>query len=189
RGAEAVDVDPGKMVLDVAEQLLVPLQSQMRMQSALHEDLVSAQRHGLADLLEQDVTVEHVRVGVVHLSIESAEIADGGADVGVVDVAVDVVRAVRLGMEPLADGLGRAAKVQQARLMKQCDAFLEGQAAAANGALQDRGDGGRQGSLLPGPAQGGRPSGQIASTRPTPAHRARTTEFALNNRSTWRSRV
>ena len=103
------------MILDVAEQLLVPLQSQMRMQSALHEDLVAAQRHGLADLLEQDVAVEHVGVGVVHLSIEGAEIADGGADVGVVDVAVDVVRAVRLGMEPLADGLGRAAKVQQAR--------------------------------------------------------------------------
>src|SRR5208337_4474397 len=189
RGAEAVDVDPGKMILDIAEQLLVPLQSQMRMQSALHEDLVSAQRHGLADLLEHDVAVEHVGIGIVHLAVKSAEIADCGADVGVVDVAVDVVRAVRLGMKPLADSLGRAAKVQEARLLKQRDAFLEGQAAAANGALQDRGDGGRQGSLLPGPARGGRPSGQTASTRPAPAHQARTTELASSNRSTWRSRV
>ena len=59
------------MLLDVAEQLLVPLQGQMRMQSALHEDLVAAQRDGLADLVEQDVAIEHVGVGVVHLAVEA----------------------------------------------------------------------------------------------------------------------
>src|SRR5262249_50805181 len=41
RRAEAVDIDPGKMSLDVPEELLVPLELQIRMQPALHQDLVS----------------------------------------------------------------------------------------------------------------------------------------------------
>ena len=83
------------------------------MQAALHQDLVAAQRDGLADLLEQDVAVEDVGLGVVDLAVEGAEVADRGADVGVVDVPVDVVGAVRLGMEPLADGVGGAAEGEQ----------------------------------------------------------------------------
>ena len=74
----------------------------MRVQPALHQDLVAPQRDRLADLLEQHVAVEHVGLGVVDLAVERAEVADGRADVGVVDVAVDVVGAVRLGMEPPA---------------------------------------------------------------------------------------
>ena len=62
------------------------------MQAALHQDLVAAQRDRLADLLEQHVAIQHISLGVVDLAIERAEIADRRADVGVVDVAVDVDR-------------------------------------------------------------------------------------------------
>ena len=83
------------------------------MQPALHQDLVAAQRDRLADLLEQHVAVEDVGLGVVDLAVERAEVADRRADVGVVDVAVDVVGAIRLGMEPPADRVGGPAQLQQ----------------------------------------------------------------------------
>ena len=85
------------------EQLFIPLELEMRVQPALHQDLVAAQGDGLADLLEQNVAIEHVGLGIVDFPVKRAEIADGRADVGVIDVAVDVVGAERLGMKPPAD--------------------------------------------------------------------------------------
>ena len=136
------------------------------MQPALHQDLVAAQRDRLADLLEQDVAVEHVGLGVVDLAVEGAEVADGRADVGVVDVAVDVVGAIRLGMEPPADRIGGPAQLQERGRTEQLDPFVEAQALAVNGAVQDRGDGGRQGSLLPVP---GRARAAMPANRVSPA--------------------
>ena len=113
RRAEAVDVDPREVGLDVAEQVHVPVERQVGVQAALHQDLVAAELDRLADLLEQDVAVEDVGLGVADLAVEGAEVADRGADVGVVDVAVDVVRAVRLGVEPLADRVGGPAEREE----------------------------------------------------------------------------
>ena len=115
RRTEPVHVDPREVALDVVEQLFIPLELQMRMQPALHQDLVAAQRDRLADLLEQDVAVEHIRLGVVDLAVKRAEVADGRADVGVIDVPVDVERAERLGMEPPADLIGGPAQLQERR--------------------------------------------------------------------------
>ncbi len=104
------------------------------MQPALHQDLVAAQLHGLADLLEQHVAVEDVGVGGADLAVEGAEVADRGADVGVVDVPVDVVGAERLGMEPPADRVGGAAQLQQRGRTEQLDPLVETDAIALNGA-------------------------------------------------------
>ena len=65
---------------------------------------------GLLDLLVEHLARQDVGVGVAGLAVEGAEVADGGADVGVVDVAVDVVGAVRLGVQPAADGVGGPAE-------------------------------------------------------------------------------
>ena len=83
------------------------------------QDLVAAQLDGLADLLEHDIAIEHVGLGVAHLAIEGAEIADRRADVGVIDIAVDVVGADKArdgaaGRRPAA----RPAEVRQARLLE-----------------------------------------------------------------------
>ena len=43
RRAEAVDVDLRKVLFDVAQQLFVPLQLELGMQAALHQNLVAAQ--------------------------------------------------------------------------------------------------------------------------------------------------
>ena len=66
------------------------------MHPALHEHLIAAQRDGLLELLVQLVAREDVGVGVGRLAVERAEVAHRGAHVGVVDVPVDVERAVRL---------------------------------------------------------------------------------------------
>ena len=117
--AEAVDVHLGKCAL------------MSRSRSSYHSNGRSGCRppciriwsppsvDGLADLLEQDVAVEDVSLGVADLAVEGAEVADGGADVRVVDVPVDVVGAVRLGMEPPADGVGGAAEREQVGLAEE----------------------------------------------------------------------
>ncbi len=110
---ETMNVDRGKVRADVAQQFLVPLHRQIRMQTTLHQDLVAAEFHGLAHLLQQDVAIQNVSLGVADLSIKGAEIADRGADVRIIDVAVDVVGAIRLGMQSLANGVRGAAEREE----------------------------------------------------------------------------
>ncbi len=124
RGAEGVQVDRRKASSQVAQQLLVPLQLQRRMVAALQEDLIAAEGDGFLDLLVQHLARQDVGVGVGALAVEGAEIADGGADVGVVDVAVDVVGAVRLGMQPAAHGVGGAAEGGQVAAVEQGQALF-----------------------------------------------------------------
>ena len=99
------------------------------MHAALHERLIAAQGDGLLDLLVELLARQDVGVGVAALAVEGAEVADGGADVGVVDVAVDVVGAIRLRMQPAADGVGGAAEGRQVAAVEQGDAFVEASAA------------------------------------------------------------
>src|SRR5262249_5758753 len=133
------------------EQVLIPFQLETGVQAALHQGLVAAQGDGFLDLLVNLLTGEDVGVGVLALAVEGAEVADGGADVGVVDVAVDVVGAVRLGVEPAADGVGGPAEGVQVAAIEQGDAFLEGEALAVNCPGKNTRDGSSQGSLPGGP--------------------------------------
>src|ERR1700730_6566704 len=87
----------------ISEQFLVPFEPEARMQSTLHENLIAAQGDRLFDLLIKHFPRENVRVGVRALAIEGAEVANRGADVRVVDVAVDVVSPVLLRMQTAAD--------------------------------------------------------------------------------------
>ena len=145
-------------------------------EAPLKQDLVAAQGHGLADFLEQDVAVEHIGFGVVDRAIEGAEIADRRADVGVVDVAVDVVGAVRLGMQPLADGICGAAKVEQAGLTEQGHTIVEAQAAAVNGVRKIAATVEDKVYSFRGQSEARRPSRRTAANRPAPAPRGHTRE-------------
>ena len=49
-----------KLLLDVAQQFLVPLQLEFRVQAALHQDLVAAQIDRLLNLLVELVALQHV---------------------------------------------------------------------------------------------------------------------------------
>ncbi len=102
----------GEVTLDVAEQLFIPFELQMRVQSSLHQDLVTPQRDRLANLLEQNVAVENIGLGIVDLAVKRTKVADRRADVGVIDVPVDVEGAIGLGMKPPADLIGGLAQLQ-----------------------------------------------------------------------------
>ena len=106
----------------------------------MHQDLVAAERDRLLDLLVELLARQDVGVGVARLAVEGAEVADGGADVGVVDVAVDVVGAVRLGMQPARDGVGGAAQGVQVVAVEQRDALVGRQPLAGDGLVEDWSD-------------------------------------------------
>ena len=107
RRTEGMQVHLRKACFEIPQQLLVPLQLKAGVQSTLHEDLIAAQLNGFFDLFVQNLARQHIGVDIVALAIESAEIAHGRTDVRVVDVSVDVICAIRLGVEAPADGIGR----------------------------------------------------------------------------------
>ena len=89
--AEAMHVKTGKFPAHVIEQLKVPLLGQLRVMTALHENLRAAERDGLLDLAVQLAERDHVAVGVLLGAVERAELAVDVADVRVVDIAIDDV--------------------------------------------------------------------------------------------------
>ena len=136
RRAEAVDIHLRKVPLDVAQQFFVPLDLEIGMQAALHQNLIAAQIDGFLDFFQQHVAIEHVAFFVLRLAVEGAEIADGGADVRVVDVAIDVVGAIRLGMKPPRDRVGRPAQRGQIVRFEQAQALGRRQSLAGDGLFQ-----------------------------------------------------
>src|SRR5215471_7679134 len=99
RGAEGVQIDFRVAILQIAEQLFIPFQSQRRMIATLKEDLIATQSDRFFDFLVKLFARKKIGVRIVDFAVKSTEVANGRADVAVVDVAVDVVSAIRLGMQ------------------------------------------------------------------------------------------
>src|SRR5262245_14527454 len=135
--------------------------------------MVAAEGEGLLDLLVQLLAGEDVGVRVVRLAVEGAEVADRGTDVRVVDVAVDVVRAVRLRVQPRGDRVGGPAESVQVVAGEQLDPLVRGEPLAVNGFRQDSRNRRTQGPPLPGPARGRGPARRTGTARPAPAGRGR----------------
>ncbi len=73
------------------------------------------------DFLRQDVAF-----GVAHGPVEGAEAAVLGAEIGVVDVAVDDVADHAFGMQLAADGVGLHADADQVVGLEQVEGFVRG---------------------------------------------------------------
>src|SRR6185503_14653342 len=74
-----------------AEQIFIPLDSKVRMQSALHQDARAAEFDRLINLLADLFEGPNVSVGRARTPVERTKCADDVADVRVVDVAIDDV--------------------------------------------------------------------------------------------------
>ena len=96
----------GMVALDVAHQVEVPLERDVRVVPALDQDLHAAERLRLVDLRADLLERERVALAVLRPPVERAEAAVGDADVRVVDVAVDDVRDDVAGVQ-LAGARGR----------------------------------------------------------------------------------
>ena len=121
------------MLLDVAHQLQVPVERNVRIVPALQQDLHAAERLALVDLRADLLEREHVAAGVLGPAVEGAERAVGDADVGVVDVPIDDVRDGFVGMVAIPLRVGERAQLQQRRLVVQLEVVLELAAVAIDG--------------------------------------------------------
>ena len=96
------------------------------MQAALHQDAGAAQVDGFLNLVEDDFLGQDVAFGVAHGTVEGAEAAILGAEIGVVDVAVDDVADHVFRMQLAADGVGGHADADQVVALEQVDGFGAG---------------------------------------------------------------
>ena len=115
-GGEAVQMHLRKALLDAAEERLEPVDFEIGMNAALHEHTGAAHLDGFGDLLVDLIKVEEVALFAARTldgRIEGAERAVLGADVGVIDVAVDDVADNAVGMKLAADGVGFHADADQ----------------------------------------------------------------------------
>jgi hypothetical protein len=133
RGAERVDVQRGEPVLDCAQQVEIPVQRQVRVHAALHEDLGAADLDELADLLQQLLEGQRIRVVLVPVAAKGAERAAGRADVRVVDVAIDDVGPKDLAVDPPAAGVGPAAELVDRHLVVEAQGLLRADPQRAGG--------------------------------------------------------
>ncbi len=111
-GRKAVDVNR-VMPLDVAHQLEVPLERNVRIVPALEQNLNAADRLALVDLGADLLEAEDVAFAVLGPSIECAELAVGDADVGVVDVPIDDVGDHPLRVMPPPLGVGELPQLEE----------------------------------------------------------------------------
>src|SRR5207237_1050642 len=96
-------------LFDSAEHFLVPVNFEVRMQAALHQHASAAELDGLANLFVNGFEIEDVSLfgeRAFQRPIEGAEGAVFGAEVRVINVAVDDVSDRALGMQLAADGVG-----------------------------------------------------------------------------------
>ena len=119
RRAEAVDIHLRETTFDVAEHFLVPIELEIWVQPALQQNLFAANVDGLLNFFEQHFSLQHITLRRLGRAIESAEVAHRRADVRVVDVPIDVVGAVGLGMHPAGHFIRRPAQRGQIVRLEQ----------------------------------------------------------------------
>src|SRR6266508_1288779 len=105
-----MQLERGVPLLHRAEEILVPLERQIGVVSALQEQLNATDRDGFVDLSEDLVEAKHVAFRVSDGTIKRAEVAARDADVRIVDVAVDDVGDDAIGMAAGAKSVGHPRK-------------------------------------------------------------------------------
>ena len=118
-GDNACSLNSGIPRLHRAEQILVPLEREIRVVAALQQQLVPADGNRLVDLPEDLLEAEHVAFAVADWPVERAEVAARDADVRVVDVAVDDVGDDAIRMLAGADAVSERTQQMRRRVAIQ----------------------------------------------------------------------
>ncbi len=134
-GRQTVQPDLREALFDAAEEALEPVDLEIGVDAALHQHAGATHLDGLGDLLVNRLEVEDValfgaRVGLAgprQRAVEGAEGAVLGAEVGVVDVAIDDVGDHALGMQAAAHGVGLKAQADEVGGMEVVERLLAGQ--------------------------------------------------------------
>src|ERR1700730_12600572 len=138
RWRETVELKIWILCVQRVQQIFVPFNPVIRMQSSLHQHACAAQRDRLVDLRADLVNSPDVSVGGTRPAIESTKGADDVADVGVVYIPVDYVGDDVAGVAALANLVGSRADPGNFVRLKQSRAFVSSQALASERAIEDR---------------------------------------------------
>ena len=99
--------------LDVAHQLEVPLERNVRIVAALEQNLDAANGLTLVDLGADLLEAQDVAFVVLGPAIECAELAVGDADIGVIDIPIDDVGDHPLRVMPPPFRVGKLPQLEQ----------------------------------------------------------------------------
>src|SRR6266566_2623808 len=124
----------GESLLDATQHLLVPVNFQIGMQAALHQHARAAKFDGFANLVVDRFEIEDVPLfgfGSFQWTIKRAECAVLGAEVRVINVAIDDVGDHALGMQLAAQGVGFHADADQVIGAKQIYSLCFGEGHSA----------------------------------------------------------
>src|SRR5437870_4560320 len=124
----------GKSLLDATQHALVPPDLQIGMQAALHQHACAAKFDGFANLVVDRFEIEDVPLfsfGSLQWTIKRAERAVFGAEVRVINVAIDDVGDHALGMQFAPDGVGFHADADQVIGAKQIYSLCFGEGHSA----------------------------------------------------------
>src|SRR4051794_33358891 len=111
-------------LLNRPEQIFIPLDLQIRMKSALHQDAGSTEIECFLDLAENDVLREDVAFLVPKRPVKRAEAAVLGTEIRVINVAIDNVRSDSFRVEFPPDRVGLHADADQIIAPEEVDRFL-----------------------------------------------------------------
>src|SRR5882672_4598492 len=126
----AMQMNPWKALLDAAEQLLVPFDFEIGMESTLHQHARAAEFYRLLNLVVDGFEIENVAfLGAwsFQRTIESAEGAVLCAEIGVINVAVDDVSHRALGMDSAANRVRLHADADEVIGLKHLQSLRFGQ--------------------------------------------------------------
>src|SRR5438445_13208482 len=124
----------GESLLDATQHLLVPVNFQIGMQAALHQHACAAKFDGFANLVVDRFQIEDVPLfgfGAFQWTIERTESAVFGAEVRVINVAIDDVGDHALGMQLAALGGGFHTDADQIIGAKQIESLYFGEGHSA----------------------------------------------------------
>src|SRR2546422_10697419 len=129
-----MQMNRGKSLRDATQHLLVPVNFQIGMPAALHQHARAAEFDGLANRVVDRFEIEDVSLfsfGSLQWTIKRAECAVLGAEVRVINVAIDDVSDHALGMQFAPDGVGLHADANQIIGTKQIDSLCFGKGHSA----------------------------------------------------------
>ena len=135
-----MQLERGITALHRAEQVLIPLQRQIRIVSSLQQELNAADGNRLVDLPEDLVETENVSIRRSHVSIERTEVAFRDADVRVVDVAIDDVGDDAVRVLARTHGVGQMSEQRCRRLAIERERLVDADARSGSNSLRDRFD-------------------------------------------------
>ena len=136
-GDRACNLNDGYRLFTRAEQVLEPLQREIRVVPTLQQKLHTTDIDCFVDLLEDLVEPQHVPVRGPHLAVERTEVAPCDAHVGVVDVAVDDVGNDAVCVFSCAHAISQATELVRRGVLIQLDRILPAQSLSVEDLLRD----------------------------------------------------